>query len=335
MKDFYSILGVNEKASQEEIKKAYRKLSKQFHPDVNPEGADRFKEIAEAYDTIGTESKRQEYDNKKNNPFGGMFNGSGGGGMDDLFSMFNDGFNPFQQRRRQRAPDKVLNVHVTPSESMLGSNKKINYHKKEQCSVCSGNGGKREQCMTCQGRGVVQQQFNFGGQIHVQTHDCPSCKGQGSVLIETCFTCNGNGHKPTFASIDIDIPRSLDNGDFLRVPNAGDYQNSVGVGDLVIQIRLNPDENFEKIGADLYANIRVSPEDFITENSFKIPHPEGELMIKVPVDTLTTEKPLRIKGKGYYINEGRGDLIVKIHVNRSLSKITKEQKEKILSILKK
>ena len=335
MKDFYSILGVNEKASQEEIKKAYRKLSKQFHPDVNPEGADRFKEIAEAYDTIGTESKRQEYDNKKNNPFGGMFNGSGGGGMDDLFSMFNGGFNPFQQRRRQRAPDKVLNVHVTPSESMLGSNKKINYHKKEQCSVCSGNGGKREQCMTCQGRGVVQQQFNFGGQIHVQTHDCPSCKGQGSVLIETCFTCNGNGHKPTFASIDIDIPRSLDNGDFLRVPNAGDYQNSVGVGDLVIQIRLNPDENFEKIGADLYANIRVSPEDFITENSFKIPHPEGELMIKVPVDTLTTEKPLRIKGKGYYINEGRGDLIVKIHVNRSLSKITEEQKEKISSILKK
>ena len=335
MKDFYSILGVNEKASQEEIKKAYRKLSKQFHPDVNPEGADRFKEIAEAYDTIGTESKRQEYDNKKNNPFGGMFNGSGGGGMDDLFSMFNGGFNPFQQRRRQRAPDKVLNVHVTPSESMLGLNKKINYHKKEQCGVCSGNGGKREQCMTCQGRGVVQQQFNFGGQIHVQTHDCPSCKGQGSVLIETCFTCNGNGHKPTFASIDIDIPRSLDNGDFLRVPNAGDYQNSVGVGDLVIQIRLNPDENFEKIGADLYANIRVSPEDFITENSFKIPHPEGELMIKVPVDTLTTEKPLRIKGKGYYINEGRGDLIVKIHVNRSLSKITEEQKEKILSILKK
>ena len=335
MKDFYSILGVNEKASQEEIKKAYRKLSKQFHPDVNPEGAERFKEIAEAYDTIGTESKRQEYDNKKNNPFGGMFNGSGGGGMDDLFSMFNGGFNPFQQRRRQRAPDKVLNVHVTPSESMLGSNKKINYHKKEQCSVCSGNGGKREQCMTCQGRGVVQQQFNFGGQIHVQTHDCPSCKGQGSVLIETCFTCNGNGHKPTFASIDINIPRSLDNGDFLRVPNAGDYQNSVGVGDLVIQIRLNPDENFEKIGADLYANIRVSPEDFITENSFKIPHPEGELMIKVPVDTLTTEKPLRIKGKGYYINEGRGDLIVKIHVNRSLSKITEEQKEKILSILKK
>ena len=335
MKDFYSILGVNEKASQEEIKKAYRKLSKQFHPDVNPEGADRFKEIAEAYDTIGTESKRQEYDNKKNNPFGGMFNGSGGGGMDDLFSMFNGGFNPFQQRRRQRAPDKVLNVHVTPSESMLGSSKKINYHKKEQCSVCSGNGGKREQCMTCQGRGVVQQQFNFGGQIHLQTHDCPSCKGQGSVLIETCFTCNGNGHKPTFASIDINIPRSLDNGDFLRVPNAGDYQNSVGVGDLVIQIRLNPDENFEKIGADLYANIRVSPEDFITENSFKIPHPEGELMIKVPVDTLTTEKPLRIKGKGYYINEGRGDLIVKIHVNRSLSKITEEQKEKILSILKK
>lgn len=335
MKDFYSILGVNENASQEEIKKAYRKLSKQFHPDVNPEGVDKFKEIAEAYDTIGTESKRKDYDIKKSNPFGNMMGGNPSGGMDDLFSMFNGGFNPFQQKRRQRAVDKVLNVHLTPSESLLGSTKKINYHKKQQCDNCLGNGGKREQCMTCQGRGVVQQQFNFGGQIHLQTHDCPSCKGQGSVLIETCFTCNGNGFKPMFASIDVDIPRSLDNGDFLRIPNAGDYQNNVGVGDLVVQIRLNPDENFEKNGNDLYVNIKVSPEDFITEDNFHIPHPEGELMIKIPVDTLTTEKPLRIKGKGYYFEHNRGDLIVKIHVSRALSKITQEQRENISKILKK
>lgn len=334
MKDFYSILGVNEKASQDEIKKAYRKLSKQFHPDVNPEGGERFKEIAEAYDTIGDETKRKDYDFKKSNPFGNMFGGSQGG-MDDLFSMFNGGFNPFQQRRRQRAADKVLNVHLTPSESLLGSTKKINYHKKQQCDNCGGNGGKREQCLTCQGRGVVQQQFNFGGQIHLQTHDCPSCKGQGSVLIETCFTCNGNGHKPTFASIDIDIPRSVDNGDFLRVPNAGDYQNGVGVGDLVIQIKMNPDDVYEKIGNELYVNLKVSPEEFITEDSFKVPHPEGEIMIKVPVDTLTTEKPLRIRGKGFYLNDGRGDLIVKINVSRALSKITKEQKELFSNILKK
>ena len=336
MKDFYSILGVNEKASQEEIKKAYRKLSKQFHPDVNPEGAERFKEIAEAYDTVGTESKRQDYDNKKNNPFGNMFGGSGGsGGMDDLFSMFNGGFNPFQQQRRQRAPDKVLNVHVTPSESLLGSKKKINYHKKEQCNVCTGNGGKREQCKTCQGRGVVQQQSNFNGQIFLQTHDCPACKAQGSILIETCFTCNGNGYKPTFASIEVDIPRSVDNGNFLRIPNSGDYYNSIGVGDLVVQIKLDPDENFEKIGNELFVNIRVSPEDFILKNEFKIPHPEGELIIKVPVDTLTSEKPLRIRGKGYYVENGRGDLIARIHVNRALSKLTEEDKENILNILKK
>lgn len=331
MKDFYSILGVDEKASQEEIKKAYRKLSKQFHPDVNPDGDERFKSIAEAYDTIGDEQKRKDYDFKKSNPFSNM---GGGGGMDDLFSMFNGGFNPFQQRRRQRAPDKVLNVHITPTESLLGSNKKINYHKKQQCDICSGNGGKREQCVTCQGRGVVQQTFNFGGQIHLQTNDCPSCKAQGSVLIETCFTCNGNGFKPTFATIDIDIPRSVDNGNFLRVPNAGDYQNSIGVGDLVIQIKLDSDENFEKIGNDLFVNTRVSPEDFIFESNFKIPHPEGELIIKTPVDTLTTEKPLRIKGKGYYFDNSRGDLIVKIHVNKGLSKITEEQIEKISNILK-
>ena len=265
-----------------------------------------------------------------------MFGGSGGsGGMDDLFSMFNGGFNPFQQQRRQRAPDKVLNVHVTPSESLLGSKKKINYHKKEQCNVCVGNGGKREQCTTCQGRGVVQQQSNFNGQIFLQTHDCPACKAQGSILIETCFTCNGNGYKPTFASIEVDIPRSVDNGNFLRIPNSGDYYNSIGVGDLVVQIKLDPDENFEKIGNELFVNIRVSPEDFILKNEFKIPHPEGELMIKVPVDTLTSEKPLRIRGKGYYVENGRGDLIARIHVNRALSKLTEEDKENILNILKK
>jgi DnaJ-class molecular chaperone len=107
------------------------------------------------------------------------------------------------------------------------------------------------------------------------------------------------------------------------------------VGDLVVQIKLDPDENFEKIGNELFVNIRVSPEDFILKNEFKIPHPEGELIIKVPVDTLTSEKPLRIRGKGYYVENGRGDLIARIHVNRALSKLTEEDKENILNILKK
>ncbi len=165
MKDFYSILGVNEKASQEEIKKAYRKLSKQFHPDVNPEGAEQFKEIATAYDTLGDQQKRQQYDMGPQNPFGGF-----GGGSADFFDLFNQ-----TQRRQNRVPDKVITVEVSPIESYTGIERELNIQTRDACGGCGGTGGERKVCNVCAGRGVIQQKVGNGFFQQIIQTPCGAC----------------------------------------------------------------------------------------------------------------------------------------------------------------
>jgi molecular chaperone DnaJ len=327
-KDYYKILGVKENATQDEIKKAYRQLSKQYHPDVNPEGAETFKGIAEAYDTIGDEKKRQEYDFKRKNPFGGV-----DGDLGDIMDLFNRGYNPFARQRRQRAPDKVVVLSLTPNESMLGISKTLNYQRKQMCGSCNGQGGDRTNCTTCVGRGVVQQQFNLGGTVHIQNSTCPSCQGSGSVLVNRCFSCAGHGTTAHLNTITIDIPKSVDDGDFLRVPNAGDFNNGVGVGDLVVQIKMVNDGTFQKIGINLHMNLKIAPEDIFKKLDITLEHPEGQVVVKFP-PKLNTATPIRLRSKGYYHNEGRGDFIVKFDVDTNLSNLDEEKLSKIEEILK-
>lgn len=325
MKDYYQILGVNENSSKDEIKKAYRKLSKQFHPDVNPQGVDKFKEIAEAYDILGNDDKKTKYDFDRKNPLSSF-----GGGFDDLF---NGGFNPFNQRRAQRAPDKVIHINIYPTESFLGVKKTINYQRKEQCNVCNGTGGDKTNCGTCHGHGVLQQRFDFGGQTFVQNHTCPTCNGKGTIITNGCYNCNTNGFKINLNTITIDIPKSVDNGDFLRVPSSGDYQSSVGYGDLVIQIKLINDNNYQKIGNNLHTFIKLSPEDLFKKEDIHIEHPEGSIKIKFP-PKLDTSVPVRIKTKGYFTNEGKGDFIIKFDVDITKTNLNESETEKIQEILK-
>jgi molecular chaperone DnaJ len=324
MKDYYQILGVNENSSKDEIKSAYRQLSKKFHPDVNPDGEDKFKEIAEAYDTLSDDNKKSNYDSQRKNPFGG--------GLNDLYNMFNGGFNPFNQPRKQRAPDKILNINTTPIESFLGSKKSINYQRKEECSICRGTGGDRSNCSTCHGHGVIQQRFGMGGQTFIQNTTCPSCSGKGSEIINPCFNCNSNGFKINLNSIDIEIPKSVDNGDFLRVSNSGDYQYGLGYGDLVIQVRMINDGEFQKNGINLHTSVKLSPEDFFRKNDIQIEHPEGPIKIKFP-QNLDTSKPIRIKTKGYVTHEGKGDMIIKFDIDSTKNKLTESQIEQINKIL--
>jgi molecular chaperone DnaJ len=151
MKDYYKILEVEEKASQQDIKKSYRTLSKKYHPDVNPEGGDKFKDIAEAYDTIGNADKRAQYDQNKNNPFTG---GNGGSSFEEMFNqMFNRGGGGTQRARRKSVPDKIVKVQITPIESYQGIEKKIQYLKDTQCGTCSGTGGQQQTCTGCNGAG--------------------------------------------------------------------------------------------------------------------------------------------------------------------------------------
>jgi len=307
MKDYYKTLGVSRDASQDDIKKAYRKMSKQYHPDVNPDGADMFKEVADAYDTLGDENKRKQYDNP--NPFGG------GGSFEDLFSMFNQGRQA--QRRRPQAPDKIININITPMDSFYGIDKDINYQIKEECNLWKGTGGDRDICNTCNGHGRVRQQFGSGPFSQIVESNCPTCQGGGYKITNPCVKCNGHKRTDKITQLKVKIPANVDSGDFLRVRGQGDYHSGVGRGDLIIKINMTRDNGWEKVGSDLVWSTKVTPQEFASLNSLEVPHPDGKIKIPLP-EVMDTENPLRIKGKGYRMDP-IGNLYVKVGVRREKS----------------
>ena len=301
-KDFYNILGVDRNASADEIKKAYRKLSKQYHPDVNPEGVDKFKEVAEAYDVLSNPDKKAKYDNPASGMFGGSFD------MNEFAEMF--GFNPMNRGpQRQSAPEKIITVTITPEESYLGVNKSITYQRQKPCYSCSGSGGERQACGTCKGQGFFMQNQGNGFFQTVIRRECPSCKGKGSILIKACYECSGIGTKPEFKTLDFKLSHNVDDGDFIRVPNGGDYHNST-FGNLLLKIQLNRSELWEKSTEDLiFTKIYTTIEDMM-EDEIVVPHPKGEIKIKKP-DVLDTSSPLRVRNKGYMSPVRQGDLFIK------------------------
>lgn len=300
MKDFYKILGVNDNASQFEIKKAYRKLAVQHHPDKGGDES-KFKEISEAFNVIGDEQKREQYDRSRQNPFAGM----GGNQGNPFDEFFNRGF--YKQRKRS-VPDKVIHVDVGAIESYLGSEKTIKYNRKVECDDCNGQGGDRHTCKECNGDGVKTVKMGTGifSQIFRQT--CNSCSGRGFILKNKCGTCNGETTINEVENIKIKIPKGIDNGQFLKLKDKGDYYNG-DVGNLVLQINIIPEKNFEKEGNNLIYKATFNKED-LDNDKLKVPHPIGDLVVSLP-KTFDTSKPLRVKSKGY---NGIGDLYVELVV---------------------
>jgi molecular chaperone DnaJ len=304
MNNYYETLGVSKDATQDEIKKAYRKLSKQYHPDVNPEGGEKFKEISVAYDTIGDETKRVQYDNKMNNPFGGNGNVS----YEDIFNqMFgNQGNNPFEQKRKS-APDKIIKVQVSPLESFKGVDKVIRYMKDNHCDVCSGSGGEQQKCGTCGGAGFQIKTFGTGFMVQQIRTACQTCAGRGYTLVHRCFSCDGKGIKSTTHEITVKLPVGVDDGQYLKLASLGDFRNGE-YGDLVVQISMVSQDGFEKMNNDLIYNLFLNLQE-IQDDKFTIPHPNGELVINA-LPIFDSSKPLRLKGKGF----NDGDMYVKLNV---------------------
>jgi molecular chaperone DnaJ len=300
MKDYYKILEVEEKASQEEIKKSYRSLSKKYHPDVNPEGADKFKEIAESYEILGNPEKRAQYDQSKNNPFAG-------GSLDDIFSQMFGNRAGFQQQRRKSAPDKIVKVQITPVESYKGVEKKIQYMKDIQCGGCHGTGGDRQVCGSCNGVGFQIKTFGTGFMAQQIRQSCGSCGGRGYTLVHKCHVCSGHGSKSEVSSVNFKLPKGVDSGQYLKLENLGDFKNGE-TGDLVVQIDVIDHDGFEKMNNDLIYNLFLNLEE-VKQDKLKVPHPDGELMLSQP-KIFDTSKPLRLKGKGY----NGGDMYVKLNV---------------------
>ena len=301
MKDYYKILEVEEKASADEIKKSYRSLSKKYHPDVNPDGDEKFKEIAEAYDVLSNPDKKANYDNSKSNPFQGT-------PYADMFSqMFGKGNNQFRQPRRKNAPDKVIKVQVSPVESYLGLNKELHYVKNNHCQTCNGSGGEQQMCGTCKGQGFEIKTFGTGFMVQQIRSACNTCGGKGYTLVHKCYGCGGQGVKSTANNIKITLPRGIDSGQFLKVENAGDFRNGE-YGDLVIQVELVNKDGYEKMNDDLIYNLYLNLEE-TQQEKYVIPHPDGNLSMDAP-RVFDSSRPLRLRGKGY----NGGDMYVKLNV---------------------
>jgi len=300
MKDYYKILEVEEKSSVDDIKKSYRNLSKKYHPDVNPEGGEKFKEIAEAYEVLSNPEKKAHYDNSKNNPYRGT-------AFEDMFkNMFNQQTNHRQQRRKS-APDKVIKLQVTPIESYRGVEKDVHYIRDNHCPSCNGNGGEQQMCTSCNGLGFQIKTFGTGYMVQQIRTACQTCGGRGYTLVHRCFQCSGNGTKQSTNDVKIKLPTGVDSGQYLKLDSLGDFRNGE-YGDLVIQIEMVNSGGFEKMNNDLVYNLFLNLEE-VQKDKFIIPHPDGDLSMDAP-KTFDSSRPLRLRGKGY----SGGDMYVKLNV---------------------
>ena len=306
MKNFYETLGVNETATQEEIKKSYRKLAVEHHPDKGGD-ENKFKEISEAFDTIGDNDKRQQYDNQRSNPFGGGgFNPFGGSG-----NPFEDMFNNMHSQRQPSVPDKVIEVVVGVLESYNASDKTITYQRKHKCGDCNGTGGDRVTCNVCRGEGFTIQRIGTGMFIQMVRQVCYSCNGKGFTYSRVCGSCNGETTKSSTENLSIKLPHGVDDGQFLRLQGKGDFHNGI-YGNLVLRIKVSPENNFEKLGNDLVYNAFFDLES-LKKDTLDVNHPKGNISVKLPIDFDTT-KPLRVKSKGF---NNVGDLFIKLNVKFS------------------
>jgi molecular chaperone DnaJ len=298
--NFYEVLGVSETATQDEIKKAYRKLAKENHPDAGG-NEEIFKKISVAYETIGDDQKRQQYDNQRKNPFGGF------GNMDDVFSQMFGG-----RRQNQQRPVHTSNITVNIGvlDSYRAGKHALSYRRQTMCDPCKGSGGERTICTICGGSGVVVRQISNGMFAQIIQTACDGCGGTGSKLINPCFMCSGTGAKPEMKSIDISLPHGVDNGQFLRLTGMGDFRNGI-YGDLVVRIELKQQDNFDKVDNHLVYNSFLTLED-LKDGKLVVPHPDGELTIKMP-KKVDTSIPLRVKSKGFRL-ETIGDLMINQYV---------------------
>jgi molecular chaperone DnaJ len=347
-RDYYEVLEVGRNASQEEIKKAYRKMALKYHPDKNPDNKqseEKFKEAAQAYDILSNPEKRQRYDQFGHTAFNGQGNGYGGGGMsmEDIFSSFGDifgdfGFGGFGGGRRtsSRGMNKGANLRVkvklTLDDIAHGAEKKIKVKKYVACSHCNGSGAKdgnsHSTCSTCRGSGHVTRVANtFLGQMQT-TSVCPSCQGEGKMITDKCTHCYGEGIINKEETISFNIPAGVSEGMQLKINGKGNAPRRGGInGDLLIVITEEKHPELIRDGNDLIYNLYLTFADAALGSTAEIPTVEGKVKIRTEPGT-QPGKILRLRGKGLPDVNGynTGDLLVAINVwvPKNLSK--EEQK---------
>lgn len=328
-KDYYKILGVDRKASEDEIKKAYRKLAMKYHPDRNPDNPEaeaKFKEASEAYEVLSSPDKKSNYDKygtPDGSPFGG-FNGNGrqyghGFNMDDIFSQFGDifggAFNNRYQKSQNRGSDLRIKVSLTINDILKGTVKKLKYKRQDKCNTCSGKGGTDvRDCLPCKGSGyrTIVQNTPFG-QIR-QTASCPDCLGSGKIVVNKCNNCHGDGTILKEQVVDVDIPAGVSHGMQLTMQGFGNHIRDGVPGDLQIAIEEVRENYFRRDGNNIIVEKVISVIDAIIGVNTKVKTPHGDIPIKIEPGT-EHGKVLRVSGKGVPdLHYGLGDLYVNIVV---------------------
>lgn len=343
-KDYYKILGVGKNASKEEIKSAYKKLAKQYHPDINkdPSATEKFKEINEAASVLGDDTKRAQYEQygsdferKYHQNFNQQYSGFDFEDMDfgDVFEMFfGGGFSGSSSsgHRRTRGRDLRYDVDITLEEAAKGIKKSITIEKPERCEDCNGKGGEDyDKCSDCNGLGIkrVRQQTPFG--IFESRVTCKKCQGQGEIIKNLCTTCKGKGITHKKKTLEITIPAGVDSGSQLRLKEEGEAVKGGTTGDLYIFIDVKKHKYFEREEDDITLEVPISVTQAILGDSIEVPTLEGKATLKIPKGT-QPETTLRMKNMGIpHLNHpGNGDQLVKIKIEIP-EKITKKQEDLI------
>lgn len=346
-RDYYEVLGVKREASEDEIKKAYRKLAKQNHPDLNPgdkHAEERFKEIGEAYEVLSDARKRQKYDAyghagvDPNFGSGGAWSGGFGGGFEDfdlgsIFDQFFGGASGGRGRTAAMRGDSIrASVILSFEEAAFGCEKEIGIHRVESCAACEGTGAEKgtsvEPCQTCRGTGQTRSSRRTPLGMVSTTEVCQTCRGAGKIIKEPCHTCHGAAQVRKSRSIKINIPAGIDEGQTISLRGEGSVgQNGGPPGDLLVTVQIRPHPIFTREGTTVICEIPITYSQAVLGAEIEVPTLDGKVKYTMPEGT-QTGTTFRLKGKGIprIQTNARGDQLVKVYVEIPKN-LTEKQKD--------